>query len=231
MSPHGQAILAALDIVAVERARRAAEPDLAAAVLAVKHYQQARFRFTYADVLYSAQEGAAARFFLDELYGPQDFSLRDAQFARIVPALVRLFPSAVVETVADLAELHSLSESLDSAMGRTLAPQREIDGGDYGRAWRTAARPADRERQLQLMLGVGSALERYTRNAVLRHGLRAMRRPARAAGLEALQRFLETGFETFGRLGARTQGFLALIASRERALFAALFDGADGPAV
>ena len=46
---------------------------------------------------------------LDELYGPQDFSDRDAQFARVVPALVRLFPQELVETVAVLARLHALS--------------------------------------------------------------------------------------------------------------------------
>ena len=58
----------------------------------------------------------AARFFLDDLYGPRDFSERDAQFARIVPALVRLFPHEIVGTVQALAALHALSERLDSAM-------------------------------------------------------------------------------------------------------------------
>ena len=33
-----------------------------------------------------ARYAGAARFFLDELYGPGDFSQRDAQFARVVPA-------------------------------------------------------------------------------------------------------------------------------------------------
>jgi hypothetical protein len=238
MSPHGQAILVALDGVAHERVEREADPGLAAAVHAVKAYQQARFGHTYADMLASPHEGAAARFFLSELYGPQDFSRRDAQFARIVPALVRLFPAAIVGTVAELAQLHALSETLDSAMARALAcapaagsGTTAIDGADYGRAWRAVGRPADREQQLQLMLAVGFALERYTRNPVLRHGLRAMRRPARAAGLETLQQFLETGFDTFGQLGKRAQGFLDLIAERERALFELLFSGDDGPAI
>jgi hypothetical protein len=236
MSPHGQAILVALEGVARERGLRDADPGLAAAVHAVKAYQQARFERTYADVLDSPQEGAAARFFLTELYGPQDFSRRDAQFARIVPALVRLFPAAIVATVAELAQLHMLSETLDSAMAREVeaspvsrAGAFAIDGAAYGRAWRAVGRSADRERQLQLMLAVGFALERYTRNPVLRHGLRGMRRPARAAGLETLQQFLETGFDTFGRLGSRAHGFLDLIAARERGLFALLFNGGDGP--
>jgi len=47
--------------------------------------------------------GPAAHFFLEELYGPRDFADRDTQFARVVPALVRLFPREIVATVAILA--------------------------------------------------------------------------------------------------------------------------------
>jgi hypothetical protein len=57
---------------------------------------------------------------------------------------------------------------------------------------------------------------------MLRHSLRLMRGPARAAGLGALQSFLEAGFDTFrGMRGA--EEFLSLIGQRERALAAALF--------
>ena len=54
------------------------------------------------------------------------------------------------------------------------------------------------------MLAVGSALDRYTRNPLLRASLRLMRGPAAAAGLGALQGFLERGFDTFREMrGAR----------------------------
>ncbi|MBP7665962.1 MAG: hypothetical protein KA774_03870, partial [Burkholderiaceae bacterium] len=77
-----------LGTVARMRALRDADPDLAARVVALKAYQAARFARTYADLLAHPRYGAAARFFLDELYGPQEFSQRDAQFGRVVPALV-----------------------------------------------------------------------------------------------------------------------------------------------
>ena len=57
-----------------------------------------------------------------------------------------------------------------------------------------------------------------------------MRGPAAAAGLGALQGFLERGFDTFREMGGARE-FLAVIANRERALAAALFGGADAPAV
>src|SRR5687767_7362757 len=98
-----QIILGHLQTVAAERERRAACADLQRRVVALKAYQQRRFAHSYADLLATARYGPAARFFLDELYGPRDYSDRDAQFARVVPALVRLFPRETVDTVRTLA--------------------------------------------------------------------------------------------------------------------------------
>ena len=66
-------------------------PGLADKVEAIKRYQQPRFSHTYADLLASDRYAGAARFFLDELYGPGDFGRRDTHVSQVVPALVRLF--------------------------------------------------------------------------------------------------------------------------------------------
>jgi hypothetical protein len=221
MSSQGSRILSHLQSVEVERARRAREPALAERVEALKAYQQARFRHAYADLLRDARYRGAALFFLEELYGPGDFSDRDAQFVRIVPALVRLFPEEIVETVAHLAELHALSEQLDTQTSLHLDHPR-IDSIAYVRAWQAAGRPEARAEQIRLTLEVGRALDRFTRNPVLRHSLRLMRGPARAAGLSTLQGFLERGFETF-RAMRGADGFLSAVALREEALRQRLF--------
>jgi len=221
MSIAANTILGHLRTVAVERARRDASPDLAARVLALKRYQQRRFAKTYADLLGSPRYGPASRFFLEELYGPRDFSDRDAQFARVVPAIVRLFPEDIVGTVNTLAELHALSETLDSETASDLASS-EVDAGAYVHAWQMTGRAAERERQIGLTLAVGESLDKLTRNPLVRHSLRVMRGPARAAGLGDLQNFLETGFDTFKAMrGARE--FLHDIGARERELARSLF--------
>jgi hypothetical protein len=221
MTPDGRLILEQLQRVADERRRRAGDPVLDARVHTVKHYQHARFARTYADMLGLPRYERAARFFLDELYGPHDFTRRDDQFARVVPALVRLFPQDIVATVVALAELHALSEALDTAMAVALGDQA-IGAASYAGAWQQVGRPQDRERQIALMLTVGNELDRLTRNPLLRHTLRLMRGPARAAGLSALQQFLETGFDTFRDMRGAAS-FLQTIADRERALASALF--------
>ena len=193
----------------------------------VKQHQHQRFEATYADMLASPRYGDAARFFLNDLYGPHDFTQRDAQFVRIVPALVRLFPKEIVHTVETLAALHALSERLDAAMADSLPPDTaSVTAANYGRAWRAVGRVDERERQIGLMLSVGESLDQYTRKPLLRHTLRLMRGPAQAAGMAALQQFLETGFDTFARMQGAAP-FLQAIVQRERALAAALFAGGD----
>lgn len=221
---NAEAILAGLAEVESERRRRLLDPGLGERVDALKHYQQQRLRRTYADLLADARYRAAANFFLDELYGPEDFVQRDAQFARVVPAMVHLVPAEVVGTVAALAQLHALSERLDTQMAEAL-PGTQVDANSYARAWRAVGQPAERERQIALMLQLGEAMDRHTRSRLLRTSLHLMRAPARAAKLDALQHFLEAGFDAFGAMGGAKE-FLQTIATRERRLAAELFAGA-----
>ena len=217
-------ILQQLRNVDAERERRRSDPELGSKVEALKRYQQRRFRHTYNDLLRSVRYAAVTRFFLDKLYGPSDFSRRDAQFARVVP-MVRLFPQEIVETVATLAKLHSLSETLDSEMASHLEGNR-VDGSSYLRAWQCTARESDRQEQITLTLKLGSCLDHFTRKPLLRRSLRLLRVPARLAGLSEIQQFLEAGFDTFQAMdGARD--FIAIVEERERLLAALLF--AAGP--
>jgi hypothetical protein len=222
MSEEGQRILACLEQVALVHARRAEQPAFDAAVFAVKRFQHERLQLTYQDLLKHPRYAAAASFFLEDLYGPRDFTRRDAQFARVIPALVRLFPAEIVRTVAHLARLHALSEALDAAVATHLL-NVPVDLASYARAWRAVGQRQDRMEQIALMRAVGDALDRYTRRRGLWHTLRVMRLPARSAGLLELQQFLERGFDTFHGMGGAGE-FLDAISSRESALVAALFD-------
>ncbi len=222
MSDLATRILESLAAVEIERRRRLASPGLSDAVSALKTYQQQRFARTHAGLLAHPRYGRATNFFLNELYGPQDFTQRDAQFGRIVPALVRLFPADIVATVESLAAVHALSERLDTAMAmhlRGAAPSP----ASYVRAWQGTGEPAARARQIELVMSVGEALDRHTRSFVLRASLKAMRGPARAAGMGSLQTFLEAGFDAFGAMRGAGE-FLAVIQSREAALAKRLFE-------
>ena len=222
MNEQGHRILEYLRHVEEERTRRALDRWLHDRVVALKRYQHARLQQTYADLLSMQRYHRAATFFLEDLYGPKDFSTRDQQFAKVVPGIVRLFPGEILQTVEHLAELHALSEVLDSEMASAIdhvAPSRL----DYVRAWQHVGRPDDRARQIQLMRDVGDALDRYTHKPMLRRTLHWMHRPAHVMGLGALQDFLETGFDTFKEMQG-AGAFLDTIHLRETRLAQELFD-------
>jgi hypothetical protein len=214
--------------VAQLRLESAASPKLRNAIQTVKAFQANRFRISYADMLVSDAYGPATRFFLDELYSDKDFTERDIQFSRIAGALQNLFPNQVVKTAVSLARLHRLTEELDHAMGQAWLGSDATGqpGVNYVRAWNVVGRADDRTQQLETVLVVGAELERLTRMPGLRMMLRMMRRPAHAAGLGALQSFLEAGFDTFAAMSGKRQlatEFLATIHARETALMGDLF--------
>jgi hypothetical protein len=218
-----ESLLKDLRAVDAERTRRAADPALEARVQALKTFQQQRFAQSYADLLADPRYEAVTRFFLQELYGPDDYRQRDAQFARVVPTLTRLFPAEVVDTVAKLARLHALSERLDTRMADHLLTP-DMTPAEYAIAWRACGEPAARQRQIDLTMAVGESLEKLTRKPLLRQTLRLMRGPAQMAGLGTLQAFLESGFDTFRAMRGAAD-FLATVKQREEALARALFAG------
>jgi hypothetical protein len=223
-----QTIRTAVARVTELRAREAAQPAVREAVHAVKSLQARRFAATYRDMMAGGPFAAPARFFLDELYSSKDYSARDAQFSRIAGAIEKFFPEAVVETAVALARLHALTEDLDHAMGLAwLASEgAATEAQHYVAAWRAVDRRADRESQLKVVLAIGDDMVRLTRTRGLRTMLRMMRGPAAAAGLGSLQRFLETGFDTFAEIARSAQAheFLRTIGEREAALIESLFD-------
>lgn len=208
-----------------------ANPVLGTALAEVKAVQSRRFSGTYADLLAGGPYQAAARFFLDELYSDKDYAQRDTQFSRIAGALEKLFPAQVVDTAVAMAELHAVTEELDQAMALAWLGQAE-EGMTLARryilAWREVGRRPDREKQLSVVMAMGEELERLTRHAGLRMMLRMMRRPASASGMGSLQRFLESGFDTFSAMAKSkggAAGFLDIINAREAALIRVLFEG------
>jgi hypothetical protein len=189
----------------------------------VKGFQSARLRATYADIAELPRYRAATAFFLDDLYGPKDFSGRDAAMMRIVPVMSRVLPDSAVETAALAIELEALSESLDQRLATAL-PEGPIGGVGYAAAYRKSSTPAEREHQIALIEAVGERLDALVKKPFVYGTLKLMRKPAHMAGLTDLQDFLERGFASFREMHGADQ-FMALIGERERAILSDLFSG------
>ena len=185
------------------------------ALKTLQAWQQQRLASAYADLRATPRFQAACTFFIEDLYGPQDFSQRDADVERIFPIMVRLLPPAVLGTVAQAVELDALSHELDRRTALALDPDGPIDTTAYAAAYVQATTRAEREYQVLLLLRLGRELDRLVRKPLLWDLLRMCRWPARMAGLSALQSFLERGFDAFRKLQGANP-FLLHIARRER---------------
>lgn len=219
MNP-ANAIRSAMTEVAHLRDEVNTTPELAVALAAVKAIQANRFASTYSEFLATPLHGPATRFFLEDLYSIADYSARDRQFSRIAGNLQSFFPDAVLGTAVALAELHLQTERLDYAMAKAwLAQGEQPDSATkYVSCWRLVSAIADRYLQLEAVIRIGHDLDRLTRIQGLRMTLRMMRGPAKVAGLSALQKFLEKGFDAFTHMAKKPDGvsmFLNTIQGKE----------------
>src|SRR5438552_10116880 len=126
---------------------RAASPELAAALDRLALWQSRRLNATYADLGQEPRYARAIVFFQTDLYGPGDFSRRDADLARVVPLMVRVLPEGVIATISDAMELSALSRELDRALLDKLPMPAPLSGTPYYAAYRALPNRCARERQ------------------------------------------------------------------------------------
>lgn len=209
------------------RRAESGDPVLAGRLRELRAWQAARLARTYADLARDPRQAPAIEFFLTDLYGPQDFARRDRDLARAGPLLERTLPRGALHVLVDALELYALSGELDQALARALAPG-PVSVQTYATAYRTAGLPADRQRQIGLIVRIGERLAQAVKQPLIGLALKATHMPAHIAGFGALQAFLERGFEAFHHLGD-AQDFLATIQARETTLNEALLRGDPNP--
>jgi len=223
------ALVRAIEHVMRLHGERCANAALAAALDRLGEWQARRLRQTYSDLAADARYVEAIAFFESDLYGSGDFARRDADLARIVPIMVRGLPQKLIAAVAEAMELNALSQELDRAL---LAKLPRLDSpltvAGYCAAYCETNDRAGRERQIRLIATVGGTIDSFVGKPLVRVALAAMRKPAKIAGLSALQGFLERGFHAFRRMRGASR-FLATIVDRETALMNAILGGDASP--
>ena len=210
-------------------AQAALDAALSARLKALRGWQARRLARTYADLRTDRRYRPAVEFFLNELYGPQDFDPRERAFERAWRRLRRALPPMLLEVLAAVAELQALTSELDLAVAVRL-PATQITAPRYLAAYRAADSAAQRSRQIDLIVEIGRRLSDAVALPWVDWALRAAHWPAHALGFAPLQTFLEHGHQAFRALGDAS-AFLAAIAERESSLMQALLQGPDAAAL
>jgi len=221
------AALSLIESLERERARVLRDTRKHAQLQRLQQWQVQRLLSTYADCAADRRYAGALQFFVQDLYGPHDFSQRDRGLKKVLHQWERLLPQRALEAVRCALELEILSQSLDLAMVDALGGA-EPSETTYPAAYRQANRRDDRQRQIWLIVTTGRALDALIRMPAIGVALRMAKLPARVAGVTQLHEFLERGYMAFEKMGG-AQDLLQIIEERETALMQRLFAGSVDP--
>lgn len=201
----------------------------------LRAWQTERLSLTYADLLQSPRYCPATEFFLEDLYGPKDYAIRDEGAGKLVASMARLLPQDALAVLLMAIELDVMSERLDLALAaavrsrqRDLKAPLMISTSAYARAYRACDNRKLRTRQIELIVRIGREVDAISARPMVATTLEMMRAPARLTGLGELQSFLERGFKAFRHMQG-AQEFLATIQRRERRIVAQLFAAKSRP--
>ncbi len=193
--------------------------ELSAEMGMLRRWQADRLKKTYADLLRSPKYGRASAFFLNDIYGAEDYSQRDADAENAYQSMRKYLPDRLLTTLGKAIELNRLTHELDVRLLDVLVKQlhvtEQMSAVQYAEAYRLCANYDRRVYQIELLVELGDGLDKITRVPMIGMILRVARRPAHRAGWGELHDFLERGFATFKKMG-KASSFLQLVEERER---------------
>jgi len=210
-----------------EIAQKISEPGFALEPFqTLQQWQRRRLAESYSDLIEQESYRPACEFFLDELYAGMNFLKRDQAVAKVMPVMEKFLPGKALLVMAGAFELQALSLEFDLDMAERLDSSGavKLDIASYGVIYRSCGNRSLRERQILLIRDLGNELAKLVHKPFLVHLIRMMRGPAYAAGVGALQAFLESGVLSFRKLDDPCY-FINTIYNREWLSMQELFAG------
>ncbi|MFN8481947.1 MAG: hypothetical protein U0768_02670 [Anaerolineae bacterium] len=198
--------------------------QLSAQEVFLRDWQVKRLSTTHGDLLASPEYGPAAEFFLSELYGPRDFSRRDADLLALFDFLRSFVPENAIRAMAYAVEVNELTHQLDGKLLhdlRALGVTGPFTEAEYDEAYRQGDYDA-RVHQIDLIVDTGKELAKLRGAPLVGVTLRAARGPAYRLGWGELQEFLEAGYKAWANM-KDPEFFLNTIGSREMAILNRIF--------
>ncbi|MDH4073117.1 MAG: hypothetical protein OEV41_08440 [Gammaproteobacteria bacterium] len=182
--------------------------------------------------------GEAIDFIMSDLAGV-GVAGRDRDLERVAPVITATLTERALDTVASAAELNTRVLEINLAICRNLMADGRLPARIAEHDYRVACRRSSSYDECvgltHLVADLGETLKALVGVPMIGVTLRAMHRPAHAAGFGALQDFLETGYHTFRQI-PDIDHFLEQIRLRMTDVFAHIYlspigGAGDAPAV
>ena len=192
----------------------AEKAGLMPSIRAVQAWQCKRLLASHQQMYQQKRFKPAVEFFINELYGPNDFSQRDQDIARIVPKMSKFLPEKALQSLASALHLNTLSFELDFDLAKRLI-DTEINRETYANAYVSCDNIASRQQQIDYIRNLGNDLADVVKMKGISSLLFISRKPAKMAGVLALHEFLEKGFRSFKNLG-NVEDFIFPVVNKEQ---------------
>jgi hypothetical protein len=153
--------------------------------LELQAFQTDLLRQDYADFQAQSRFFDLSEFFFTALYAPADFGLRNESFRRLHDWLTGLIGRDPVTVLAHSIELYELTDSLDDDLAlalRTMGVESGITRPAWEAAYGQMGRWLDRQRQVDLLVDNGRALDLACRVPLVHTELRLFRPAAALLG-------------------------------------------------
>ncbi|PKG92908.1 hypothetical protein [Paraglaciecola sp. MB-3u-78] len=182
-------------------------------IRAVQAWQCKRLLVSHQHMYQQKRFQPAVEFFINELYGPNDFSQRDQDIARIVPKMSKFLPEKALQSLASALHLNTLSFELDFGLANKLV-DTEINRESYAKAYVSCDNLNVRQQQIDYIRTLGNDLAEVVKMKGISSLLFISRKPAKMAGVLALHEFLEKGFKAFKNIG-NVEDFIIPVVNKE----------------
>jgi hypothetical protein len=191
----------------------AEKAGLMPSIRAVQAWQCKRLLVSHQEMYQQKRFKPAVEFFINELYGPNDFSQRDQDIARIVPKMSKFLPEKALQSLASALHLNTLSFELDFDLAKQLVGV-DISRDSYAKAYVNCDNLSTRQQQIDYIRTLGNDLADVVKMKGISSLLFISRKPAKMAGVLALHEFLDKGFKSFKNLG-NVEDFITPVVNKE----------------
>lgn len=211
------------------------DPVLAQRLKDVQLWQKQRMQTTHNDFFNQPLHRPMAAYFLNRLYGANDFDELALQIHRMIDnaAIVeKIIPMSALKTGDAAVELASLSIQLDELIAKYLLTKYPADYPLNDEIMRVAyldcnqAEP--RQHQMDLLEILGEKLDMYVRSKMVRTAFKLAKGLVVRYRVEAIYNFIDEGFKAMEPLNS-AKSFVQVFIAKEREIIHAVHTGHPQP--
>lgn len=174
------------------------QPALAACLEAVQSWQRKRMEKTHLELFTQPNHHKIAAYFLDRLYGGDEFETLARQLERIIPKakkIERIVPDTALETGNFGISLAVLAVALDEEVAKYLMEHKlDITDDNMADTYRALNQQDKRKEQMELLTLLCYRIDKYVHSFMLKKAFDMSKGTAYKHNFHALYDFLAEGF-------------------------------------